>query len=115
MRYESLDARYDLCYDMPHSPLSSHRPKERKLSNPKSVTGYEILSEPSNRPKDQTQQLRKGTCLFCGKNFLMEVKGRKRIWCSDACKVKAMRYRKAGQTFPGVFAWLPGAKNEAHL
>lgn len=68
--------------------------------DPPSRTGYEILSPPSTLPADQTQPLRIAHCQFCGKKFLMQIKGRNRLWCSDAHKSSAWRYRQHHWLYP---------------
>lgn len=76
---------------MTHSQLSSN-----------TRTGYEVISTPPDQPIDRTQPLRSALCRFCGDKFLMPVKGRKRIWCSDACKSYAWRYRREGWPYPVI-------------
>lgn len=75
-----------------------------KSLSPNSRTGYEILSHPSNQKVDQTQPLRIVVCAFCGHKVTTPAKGRKRTWCSDACKSHAWRLRQSGYPYPTAFA-----------
>ena len=61
--------------------------------SPTSKKGYEILDSLDLHPAEETQDLHIRRCAYCSEPFALLIKGRKRRYCSDACKQKAYRAR----------------------
>ena len=65
--------------------------------SPTSKKGYEILDSLDLHPAEETQDLHIRHCAYCSAPFALLIKGRKRRYCSDACKMMAYRARKFQQ------------------
>ena len=65
--------------------------------SPNSRTGYQVLDSLDKHPAEETQDLHIRHCAYCSAPFALLIKGRKRRYCSDACKMMAYRARKFQQ------------------
>ena len=67
--------------------------------SPTSKKGYETLDSLDLHPAEETQDLHIRRCAYCSKSFALLIKGRKRRYCSDACKMMAYRARRIQKIF----------------